>query len=101
GVGQTMLDLFQVNVCGCDLPHGKPHPQIFLVAAEELGTVPAECLVVEDAPTGIQAAKAAGMAAIGVARLNDENLLREAHADLIVSTLDEVAVRALLEGRLE
>jgi len=101
GRQDTLLDLFDINVCGRDLPFGKPHPQIFLAAAEELGAAPATCLVVEDAPTGIQAAKAAGMAAIGVARLHDEDLLQAAQADLIVSTLDEVAVSALLKGRLE
>ena len=79
---------------------GKPDPEIFLLAAAELGVVPAVCLVVEDAPVGVEAARAGGMAALGVARLGDEALLRAAGADLVVTSLDEVAVEALAEGRL-
>jgi hypothetical protein len=56
---------------------------------------------VEDAAAGVQAAKAGGMAAIGVARLGDERALAKAGADLVVQTLDEVSRRALAQGRLE
>lgn len=98
--GLTLLDLFDANTSGRDFPRGKPDPEIFLSAAEELG-VPAEaCFVVEDAPNGVQAAKAGGMAALGVARLGDEELLARAGADLVVTTLDDVALDALAEGRL-
>jgi beta-phosphoglucomutase-like phosphatase (HAD superfamily) len=58
-------------------------------------------VVVEDASVGIRAAKAGGMAALGLARLGDEALLAEAGADLVVSTLDEVALERLAAGRLE
>jgi beta-phosphoglucomutase len=61
---------------------------------------PAVCLVVEDAPAGVEAAKAGGMAALGVARLGDEALLRAAGADLVVTSLDEVAMDPLAEGLL-
>jgi len=74
---------------------------IFLVAAEELPATPARCFVVEDAAVGVQAAKAGGMAALGVARLGDEQVLAGAGADLVVLTLDEVSRRALAQGRLE
>jgi beta-phosphoglucomutase len=97
---RTLLEVFAANVCGRDLRHGKPDPEIFLLAAAELGVAAAGCVVVEDAPAGIQAAKAGGMAAIGVARLDDEGLLRAAGADLVVTSLDGVAVEALSEGRL-
>jgi beta-phosphoglucomutase-like phosphatase (HAD superfamily) len=99
--GRSLLDLFDANVCGRDLPRGKPDPQIFQVAADELGVAPAGCIVVEDAPAGVQAAKAAGMGAIGVARLHDDALLVAAGADLVVATLDDVVLGALREGRLE
>jgi beta-phosphoglucomutase-like phosphatase (HAD superfamily) len=56
--------------------------------------------VVEDAAVGVQAAKAGGMAALGVARLGDEQALADAGADLVVRTLDEVSRPALAEGRL-
>jgi beta-phosphoglucomutase len=98
--GRTLLDVFAANVCGRDLRRGKPDPEIFLLAAAELGVVPSLCLVVEDAAVGIEAARGGGMAALGVARLGDEALLRAAGADLVVTSLDEVAVAALAEGRL-
>jgi len=99
--GQTLLELFDANVCGRDLPQGKPHPAIFLLAAEELGLAPAACLVVEDAPAGIQAAKAGGMAALGIARVGDEALLVAAGSDVVVTGLDQVAPDVLADGRLE
>jgi beta-phosphoglucomutase len=98
--GRTLVDVFAANVCGRDLRRGKPDPEIFLLAATELGVVPSLCLVVEDAPAGVLAARAGRMAALGVARLGDEALLRAAGADLVVTSLDEVAVDALAEGRL-
>jgi beta-phosphoglucomutase len=61
---------------------------------------PHRCFVVEDAAVGVQAAKAGGMAALGVARLGDEQALADAGADLVVRTLDEVSRPALAEGRL-
>ena len=97
----TLLDMFEVNVCGRDLKEGKPHPEIFQTAAKELNLSTEVCFVVEDATSGIQAAKAGGMGALGVARLNDEALLREAGADLVVTSLDDVALDALADGRLE
>ena len=98
--GKGLLDAFDANVCGRDLRQGKPDPEIFLLAAAELGVAPAGCLVVEDAPAGIQAARTGGMAALGVARLGDEALLRAAGADLVVASLDDVEVDELAGGRL-
>ncbi len=97
---RTLLDLFAANVCGRDLAHGKPDPEIFLIAATELGVAPAGCLVVEDAPVGIEAARAGGMMALGIARLADEALLRAARADLVVTSLDDVAVDLLIKDLL-
>ena len=75
---------------------------IFLIAVEELGLSPELCFVIEDATSGVQAAKARGMAAIGVARLGDKQQLVDAGAALVVTTLDDVFLPALLvEGRLE
>ena len=79
--GRELLGLFKVNVCGRDLRHGKPDPEIFQIAAKELHEMPGECFVAEDAPAGIEAARAGGMAALGVARLHDQAGLRAAHAD--------------------
>jgi beta-phosphoglucomutase len=99
--GYTLLDILDANVSGRDFEQGKPHPEIFLTAAEELGLPPEECFVVEDAANGVQAAKAGNMAALGLARAEDEELLAEANADLVVTTLDDVSLDALTEGRLE
>ncbi|MFQ5847984.1 MAG: HAD family hydrolase [Candidatus Methylomirabilales bacterium] len=98
--GMTLLELFDANVCG-RFERGKPHPEIFVNAANDLGLSPGVCFVVEDATSGIQAARAGGMAALGVARLDDEALLSEAGADLVVSSLDDVALEPLTRGRLE
>ena len=74
--------------------------QIFLLAAAEMRVAPAHCFVVEDAPAGIEAARAGGMTALGVARLGDASLLRAAGADLVVTSLDEIATDDLADGRL-
>src|SRR6266540_1264218 len=99
--GLTLLELFDADISGRDFPRGKPDPTIFLTAAEELSVRPDTCFVAEDASSGIQAAKAGNMAALGVARLGDEELLAKAGADLVVTTLDDVSLDALAEGRLE
>jgi beta-phosphoglucomutase len=98
--GQTLLDVFDADVSGRDFAHGKPHPEIFLTAAGELGVPPGRCFVVEDAVSGIQAAKAGEMAALGIARAGDAVILAGAGADLVVTSLDEVDVDRLAEGRL-
>ena len=99
--GYTLLDILDADVSGRDFEQGKPHPEIFLTAAEELGLPTEECFVVEDAANGVQAAKAGEMAALGIARVGDEEALAEAGADLVVTTLDDVSLDALAQGRLE
>jgi HAD superfamily hydrolase (TIGR01509 family) len=96
----SLLDVFDSNISGRDFAQGKPHPEIFLTAAKELGLAPRECFVVEDATAGVEAAKAGNMAALGVARADDAELLSAAAADLVVTTLDEVDLDRLSEGRL-
>jgi beta-phosphoglucomutase len=98
--GMTLLRLFDADISGRDFAQGKPHPEIFLTAASELGVEPAGCFVVEDAYYGLQAAKAGGMAALGLSRADDEELLAGAEPDLLVTSLDDVDRDALLEGRL-
>lgn len=99
--GATLLDLFDVDVSGRDFARGKPDPEMFLTAARELGVDPAQAIVLEDAPSGIVAAEAGGMASIGVARRpHDAELLEGAGADVVVATLDDVDLDALRAGRL-
>jgi beta-phosphoglucomutase-like phosphatase (HAD superfamily) len=100
GPGRCLLDALDADVSGRDLAHGKPHPEIFLIAARELGLSPPECFVVEDAVAGIEAARAGAMAALGVARADDVDLLTDAGADLVVTSLDDVDIDRLSAGRL-
>jgi beta-phosphoglucomutase len=98
--GRPLLSVFDADLSGTDVAHGKPDPALFLLAAKALNTPPAECLVVEDAPAGIRAARAGGMAGLGIARLGDEALLHAADANLVVTSLDQVDTAAIAEGLL-
>ena len=98
--GVSLLDVFSANVCGRDLAHGKPDPELFLLAATELHIAAQHCFVAEDAPAGIEAACAGGMTGLGVARLGDTSLLLAARADVVVTSLDDVALIELAAGRL-
>ncbi len=98
--GLTLLDFFDADVSGRDFAHGKPHPEMFLAAAHELRAAPEVAFVIEDAAAGVQAAKAGGMAAIGIARAHDADLLSAAEADVVVTSLDEVDLAALSKGQL-
>jgi beta-phosphoglucomutase-like phosphatase (HAD superfamily) len=98
--GLSLLALFDADVSGRDFAHGKPDPEIFLTAAAELGSPAQKCFVVEDAVSGVHAAKAGGMAALGIARAGDAALLAAAGADLVVTSLDDVDVGGLTHGPL-
>ena len=98
--GLTLLEFFDADVSGRDFAHGKPDPEMFLTAATELGVAPHAAMVIEDAAAGVEAAKAGEMAAIGIARAHDADLLAGAGADIVVTTLDEVDRSALVHGRL-
>jgi beta-phosphoglucomutase-like phosphatase (HAD superfamily) len=97
---RRLREVFEADLSGRDFARGKPDPEIFLAAGEALGLAPGECFVVEDAVAGVEAAKAGGMAALGVARADDADLLTAAGADLVVTTLDDVDLDRLAEGRL-
>lgn len=60
------MDLFDYTITGDDIKRGKPHPDPFLTARDKLGLSSEECVVIENAPLGIQAAKAAGMLCIAI-----------------------------------
>ena len=98
--GLTLQAVFDADVSGRDFAHGKPDPEIFLTAAAELRCPPHRCFVVEDAVSGIQAAKAGEMAGLGIARHGDAEMLRDAEADLVVTSLDVVDVDRLRDGVL-
>ena len=98
--GLTLLAAFDVDISGRHFERGKPHPEIFLAAAQELGIEPQAAFVVEDAVSGVQAAKAGAFAALGVARHDDEAILSAADADIVVATLDEIDLASLAQGQL-
>jgi len=91
--GLDISDYFQAIVWGREVKEGKPSPQGFLLAAEKLGVVPENCVVVEDAVAGVAAAKRAGMRCIAVTNTHPEENLKE--ADLIVDSLERVGVNDL------
>jgi mannitol-1-/sugar-/sorbitol-6-phosphatase len=72
-----------------DVANGKPDPEPFLTGAARLGVDPARCLVIEDAPAGIAAGRAAGCAVLAVTTTSPSS---ELHADLVVDSLDEVSI---------
>lgn len=74
----------RVVVSGLDITHSKPHPEVFIKARQLAGFAPGECLVVEDAETGVQAAKAAGMRVLAVCAAKDNQ-----QADFRFETLEQ------------
>jgi beta-phosphoglucomutase len=76
---------FQAIVSAEDVTRGKPDPQVFLTAASRLGALPSECIVVEDAVAGVEAARRGGMRSIGVNRKGS------LQADIAVSSLTDLA----------
>ena len=90
----TGLDaLFDAVVCGSDVSHGKPDPEVFLSGAAKLGLLPSRCIVIEDAFAGIEAARRGGMKVVGVATTNPVESLDQ--CDLAVVSLEEVTPRRL------
>lgn len=79
---------FDAVVTADDVARGKPHPDAFLLAAERIGVSPADCLVVEDAPHGIEAARRAGMRTLAVRTPFNAHLVLA--ADAVVGSLAEV-----------
>ena len=81
-----------------DVDAGKPAPDVYLLAAERLGVEPGRCVVVEDAPAGLQAARAAGCATVGLATSHATEELID--ADRVVPSLDAVTISRDGEGLL-
>lgn len=86
--------LFSSIVSGDDVIHGKPAPDIFLTAADRMGKAPSECVVFEDAPAGIDAARAAGMRVVGLLSTHDPHKLQR--ADLLIESFNEITVQDFL-----
>ena len=84
-----------VYINGNDVKHKKPDPELFLIAAEQMGIGPAHCVVIEDAPNGVQAAKAAGARCIAVTNSTTAPKLTE--ADLICDSLEQINLDMIQE----
>jgi beta-phosphoglucomutase len=82
-------------VTGAEVTHGKPDPQVFLLAAGKLGLAPARCAVVEDAPAGVEAAVRAGMVAIAITGTAPREKL--SHAHLVIESLSELTPAVIAE----
>jgi beta-phosphoglucomutase len=86
-------ELFDTMVDGTMITHTKPHPEIFLLAAERLGVLPSDCVVFEDAEAGVEAALAAGMKCVGVgspAQLGKANKVIAKTGDFSVNELNDL-----------
>jgi beta-phosphoglucomutase-like phosphatase (HAD superfamily) len=87
---------FEIIVTGDEIKNGKPHPETYLTVAEKLELEPSECVVLEDAKSGIESATAAGCCCIAI---ENPNALPQdtSSADVVVGTLDEVTEKLLRE----
>jgi len=99
----TPLILKQVGLASCfdavadgnDIKHSKPDPEVFLLAAKRLGVTPQDCIVVEDADAGIEAAKAGGMIALGVG-----SAAKNPKADHVAENLNDPRIRQVLSNTI-
>jgi len=86
----TGLPMPTVLVTADDVKRGKPDPEAYLLASERLGVAPEGCVVVEDAPAGVEAAHAAGMRVIAVATTHAQEKLES--ADTVVARLSDIQI---------
>ncbi|RPJ54823.1 MAG: HAD family phosphatase [Acidobacteria bacterium] len=93
--GLRFEDAFDTIVTGPEVRESKPHPAIFLLAANRLGLGPADCVVFEDSPAGIQAGKAAGSRCIALATTHTTDELRQYQPDRIIKDFTELTVAEL------
>lgn len=91
GCVEVGVSPFKALITGSDVEKKKPAPDIFLAAAKAAGEKPENCLVFEDAVSGVQAAKAAGMRACAVTTSFDRNTLTEAGANYVCDDLRDAA----------
>lgn len=87
----NLASFFQGIVTGDEVERGKPDPEVFLSAADQIGVPPGRCVVFEDAQVGIDAARAAGMRVVAVTTTHPAGDLEG--TDRVVDRLDELSVR--------
>jgi beta-phosphoglucomutase len=89
--------LFEATVDSGQFQRPKPDPEVFLIALRQLELTAADCWVIEDTVSGVQAAKSAGCAAVAITTTFDRAVLYKASADLIVDSFTEIQAKL---GRL-
>lgn len=82
-----LLNLFDAIVDGNDVSTAKPDPEVFLIAAQKLGVEPENCIVIEDAQAGVEAANKANMISVGI---GDKEILKE--ADYVLNSTAELTI---------
>jgi len=90
----NLAEIFDCVVFGQEVSESKPSPQIYLAAARKLNAAAGDCVVIEDSPLGVKAAKTAGMRCLAVTNTHPPQELRR--ADRIVESLDSIDLIALL-----
>jgi sugar-phosphatase len=101
-LGAARLPIPERLVTSSDVPNGKPHPEPYLKAAALLGFAASECIVVEDAPAGIRAGKAAGARVIAVRTTATDNELKRAGGDWMVQSCASISFASIsTDARLE
>lgn len=91
----SLVEYFDIITTGEEVHNSKPAPDIFLLAADRLGLNPAECIVFEDAATGVKAAKQAGAFTIAITSTHPKEQLQE--ADLVIEAYDEILGQSLTD----
>ncbi len=91
-IEQLPAGTFSAVVTGDQVTHGKPHPEPYLLAAEQLGVDPAHCIAIEDSPTGVASAEAAGCVTVAVPHVAH---VEPAAGRILIDTLDGLTVEGL------
>ena len=92
-----LSDFFSASACSEDVQEGKPNPEVFLKAAAGLSISPAQCVVFEDSPHGIEAAQNANMKSVALTTSHTANVFMHLQPDLVVGSLAEVTPTQILE----
>lgn len=93
-VSMGVQSCISVVVSGDDVTRGKPDPQVFSLTADRLGLAPARCVVIEDAPVGLEAARAAGVRSVAITLYHPADAFEK--ADLVVPRLVDLTVEQVI-----
>ncbi len=88
-------DMIDVSITGSDVTHGKPHPEIFSKAVEQMALNPEECIVFEDAINGIVAGVAAGCKCVGITTTSSAETLMHVGASICVADFTNLSIEEL------